>query len=55
MNAFAHPTGTAALSEEVAAYFKRRRCQVQLLPTAEVIRVRNQAGGAVVGLLHMTC
>jgi hypothetical protein len=47
--------GTVALSEEAAAYFKRHRCQVELLPTPEVIPVWNQAEGAVIGLLHVTC
>jgi hypothetical protein len=48
-------SGTVTLSQEAAAYFKRHRCQVQLLPTPEVIPVWNQAEGAVIGLLHVTC
>jgi len=47
--------GTVVLSEEAAAYFKRKGCQVQLLPTPEVIPAWNQAEGAVIGLLHVTC
>ena len=47
--------GRVALSEEAAAYFTRNRCQVELLPTPEVIPVWNQAEGAVIGLLHVTC
>ena len=47
--------GRVALSEEAAAYFARNRCQVELLPTPEVIPVWNQAEGAVIGLLHVTC
>ena len=47
--------GMVALSEEAAAYFERNRCQVELLPTPEVIPVWNQADGAVIGLLHVTC
>jgi hypothetical protein len=43
------------LSEEAAAHFKRRRCQVELLPTPEMIPVWNQAEGAVIGLVHVTC
>ena len=46
---------TVVLSEEAAAYFKRNRCRVELLPTPEVIPVWNQAEGAVIGLLHVTC
>jgi hypothetical protein len=44
-----------ALSEEAAAYFARNRCQVELLPTPQVIPVWNQAEGAVIGLVHVTC
>jgi len=48
-------SGTVTLSQEAAAYFKRRRCQVELLSTPEVIPVWNQAQGAVIGLVHVTC
>jgi hypothetical protein len=44
-----------ALSEEAATYFARNRCRVELLSTPEVIPVWNQAQGAVIGLLHVTC
>jgi hypothetical protein len=47
--------GTVTLSQEAVAYFKRHRCQVELLPTAEVIRAWNQAEGAVIGPVHVTC
>jgi hypothetical protein len=47
--------GTVELSEEAAAYLERHRCQVELLPTPEMIPVWNQAKGAVIGLLHVTC
>jgi hypothetical protein len=47
--------GRVALSEEAAAYFARHRCQVELLSMPEVIAVWNQAEGAVIGLLHVTC
>ena len=47
--------GTVTLSEEAAAYFKRHRCQVRLLPTPEVIPVWNQAEGPVIGLVHVSC
>jgi hypothetical protein len=43
------------LSEEAAAYFARHRCQVELRSTPEVIPVWNQAEGAVIGLVHVTC
>jgi hypothetical protein len=48
-------SGTVTLSDEAAAYFKRNDCQVELLPTPEAIRVWNEAAGAVIGLLHVTC
>ena len=47
--------GRVALSEEAAAYFARNRCHVELLSTPKVIQVWNQAEGAVIGLLHVTC
>jgi hypothetical protein len=47
--------GRVRLSEEAVALFKRRRCQVELLPTPEMIPVWNRAEGAVIGLVHVTC
>jgi hypothetical protein len=47
--------GTVVLSEKAAAYFQHHRCRVELLPTPAVIPVWNQAEGAVIGLLHVTC
>ena len=47
--------GTVVLSQEAAAYFKGNCCQVQLLPTPAVIPVWNQAEGAVIAILHVTC
>jgi hypothetical protein len=47
--------GLVALSDEAADYFKRRGCQVELLPTPEAIQVWNMAEGAVIGLFHVTC
>ena len=43
------------LSEEAADYFKRKQCQVELLPTPEAIRAWNEAEGTVIGLFHVTC
>ena len=47
--------GTVTLSDEAADYFKRKKCQVELLPMPEVIRTWNKAEGAVIGLFHVTC
>jgi hypothetical protein len=47
--------GTVALSQEATAYLERHRCQVELLPTPEVIPAWNQAEGAVIAMLHVTC
>jgi hypothetical protein len=47
--------GRVRLSEEAAAFFERRRCRVELLPTPGMIPVWNQAEGAVIGLVHVTC
>ena len=47
--------GRVRLSEEAAAHFKHHRCRVELLSTPEMIPVWNQAEGAVIGLVHVTC
>ena len=47
--------GRVRLSEEAAAHFKYHRCRVELLSTPEMIPVWNQAEGAVIGLVHVTC
>ena len=47
--------GNVHLSEEAAAYFERKKCQVQLLPTPKAIQAWNEAEGAVIGLFHVTC
>jgi hypothetical protein len=47
--------GTVELSDEAAAYFERNSCRAELLPMPEVIQAWNEAEGAVIGLLHVTC
>ena len=47
--------GNVRLSDEAADYFKRKHCQVDLLPTPEAIRVWNETEGAVISLFHVTC
>src|SRR5437879_3338938 len=47
--------GTVTLSEEAADYFKRKQCQVDLLPTPEAIGVWNEAEGSVISMFHVTC
>lgn len=47
--------GNVRLSEEAADYFKRKQCQVDLLPTPEAISVWNEAAGSVISLFHVTC
>ncbi len=47
--------GNVRLSEEAADYFKRKHCQVKLLPTPEAIRTWNETGGRAIGLFHVTC
>lgn len=47
--------GLVKLSDEAADYFRRKKCQVELLPTPEAIRIWNEMQGAVIGLFHVTC
>ena len=47
--------GTVTLSDEADDYFKRKKCQVEVLPMGQVIRAWNAATGPVIGLFHVTC
>ncbi|GCE23626.1 Mth938-like domain-containing protein [Dictyobacter kobayashii] len=47
--------GNVRLSEEAADYFKRKQCQVELLPTPEAILAWNKATGPMISLFHVTC
>lgn len=48
-------TGMVRLSKEAHAYFKKKRCDVDLQPTPAAIKDWNRAKGAVIGLFHVTC
>ncbi len=47
--------GNVTLSDEAADYFKRKQCQVDMLPTPDAIHVWNESEGSVTGLFHVTC
>jgi hypothetical protein len=47
--------GLVKLSDEAADYFRRKECQVELLPTKEATQAWNRAQGAAIGLFHVTC
>jgi len=47
--------GRVAPSPEGAEYLARKRCDVVLLPTPEVVATWNEAKGNVIGLFHVTC
>ena len=47
-------SGTVAVPEEAAGSLERHRCRVKLLPP-EAIQIWNQAEGAVIAMLHVTC
>lgn len=47
--------GNVRLSDEAADYFKRKQCQVDLLPTPEAIRSWNESDGAMISMFHVTC
>ena len=48
-------SGLVTLSAEAGAYFERKACLVELLPTPQALEVWNRAEGAVIGLFHITC
>jgi hypothetical protein len=47
--------GNVRLSDEATDYFKRKQCQVDLLPTPEAIRAWNESEDAAISLFHVTC
>jgi hypothetical protein len=47
--------GNVRLSDEAVEYFKRKHCDVDLLPTPAAIQTWNEAEGAVISLFHVTC
>jgi len=47
--------GVLELSEECASYFMRKGIAVDVLPTAEAVKLWNQRGESVIGLFHVTC
>ena len=48
-------TGMVKLSDEAADYFRINKCQVQMLPTPEAIRIWNKSDGEIIALFHVTC
>ncbi len=47
--------GNVKLSDEAADYFKRKQCEVELLPTPQAIQVWNETKGPAISLFHVTC
>ena len=47
--------GMVKLSEEAMAYFKKKRCRVNLQPTPKAIRSWDRGKGRVIGVFHVTC
>jgi len=47
--------GMVRLSEEAERYFRKKGCEVDLLPTPEAVRAWNEAEGQVIGMFHVTC
>jgi len=48
-------SGMAKLSDEALEFFKKKKCQVDLLPTPEAIERWNKAENSSIGLFHITC
>jgi hypothetical protein len=47
--------GNVTLSKDAADYFKRKQCQMDLLPTPEAIHAWNEATDPMISLFHVTC
>jgi len=48
-------SGMLQLSDEASDYFRKKGCQVDLLPTPQAIKAWNKTEGAVIGMFHVTC
>jgi hypothetical protein len=47
--------GILKLSDEAAAFFKKKECKVKLMPTPEAMHEWNKAKSPTIGLFHITC
>ncbi len=48
-------SGLVRLSDEAEQFFKKKDCQVKILPTPEAVDWWNEAEGPGIGLFHVTC
>jgi hypothetical protein len=48
-------TGMVKLSDEAAEFFSKNKCQVQMIPTPDAIRIWNNADDEIIALFHVTC
>jgi hypothetical protein len=47
--------GMMKLSKKADAYFKKKGCEVAMMPTPEAVGKWNEAEGKAIGLFHLTC
>jgi hypothetical protein len=47
--------GMVRLSEEAGAYFRKKKCKVNVQPTPKAMEYWNKVKGSVIGLFHVTC
>jgi hypothetical protein len=48
-------SGMLKLSDEAAAFFRQKKCKIELLPTPEAIHLWNKSESSTIGLFHITC
>ncbi|AKB24566.1 hypothetical protein MSMTP_1097 [Methanosarcina sp. MTP4] len=48
-------TGFVELSDEAEAFFRKKRCSIELLPTPWAIERWNELEGRIVAMFHVTC
>lgn len=48
-------SGKLRLSDQAAAFFAQKQCEVVLLPTPEALEAWNNASGRAIGMFHLTC
>ncbi len=48
-------SGLLTLSDEAVAYFEKKGCPVEVLPTPQAIKRWNEKEEKLIGLFHVTC
>lgn len=48
-------TGYVELSKRAEKYFRKKDCEIKLLPTPKAIKIWNKSKGKAIAMFHVTC